>query len=285
MPKDAHASLATELDSPDEEGFRAIGQPIRRKEDERLLTGKGRFSDDFSLPGQTYAVMARSPYPHARIVAIHKDSVAGMPGVLGVFTGRDVIAENIGAIPHEPLPSTKYDMKLLAPDGTRNAFVGPHYLLPADRARHVGEAVAMIVAETRDQAEDAAEALRIDYEELPFVTGTAAAAQPGAPAVWDEVPDNTFIDTTFGDKDATDRAFARADHIFSMDFHIDRVTGVPLEPRSALATVDTRTGNFTLWAGSGGAVRQKRELATILGIPQDKLRLLSFDVGGNFGTR
>jgi carbon-monoxide dehydrogenase large subunit len=286
MPKDAHhASLETELDTPDAEGFRAIGQPIRRKEDERLLTGKGRFSDDFALPGQTYAVMARSPYPHARIKEIRKESVASMPGVLGVFTGKDVLAENIGPIPHDPVPSTKYDMKLTAPDGTRNVFIGPHYLLPADRARHVGEAVAMVVAETRDQAQDAAEALDIVYEELPFVAGTAAAAEPGAPAVWDEVPDNVFIDTWFGDKDATDRAFTRADHVFSMDFHIDRVTGVPMEPRAALAALDERTGNFTLWAGSGGAVRQKRELASILGIPQDKLRVLSFDVGGNFGTR
>ncbi len=286
MPKDAqHASLETELDTPDAEGFRAIGQPIRRKEDERLLTGKGRFSDDFSVPGQTYAVMVRSPYPHARIREIRKESVTAMPGVLGVFTGKDVLAENIGPIPHDPVPSTKYDMKLTAPDGTRNVFIGPHYLLPADRARHVGEAVAMVVAETRDQAQDAAEALDIVYKELPFVAGTAAAAEPGAAAVWDEVPDNVFIDTWFGDKEATDRAFARADHVFSMDFHIDRVTGVPLEPRAALAALDERTGNFTLWAGSGGAVRQKRELASILGIPQDKLRVLSFDVGGNFGTR
>ncbi len=284
--QDSHRdSLETERDTPDDQGFRAIGQPIRRKEDARLLTGKGRFTDDFACPGQTYAAIVRSPYPHARIRGVNKDSVMGMPGVLGVFTGADALADGLGAIPHDPVPSTHYDMKLAAPDGTRNVFIGPHYLLPADRARHVGEAVAMVVGETRAQAMDAAEALEVDYEELPFIAGTAEAAQPGAPAVWDEVPDNVFIDTTFGDVSATDAAFARADHVFSMDFHVDRVTGVPLEPRSALADFDTATGHYTLWAGSGGAVRQKRELAGVIGIPQDKLRVLSFDVGGNFGTR
>lgn len=286
MPKDPyHASFETELDAPDDEGFRAIGQPIRRKEDARLLTGQGRFSDDFACPGQTYAVMARSPHPHARIRAIRKDSALGMPGVLGIFTGEDILTDGLGPVPHDPVPSTKYDMKLRAPDGSANVFIGPHYLLPADRARHVGEAVAMVVAETHAQAEDAAEALDIDYEVLPFVTGTAAAATPGTAAVWDEVPDNTFIDTLFGDKEATDAAFAKADHVFSMDFHVDRVTGVPLEPRAALADFDAETGHYTLWAGSGGAVRQKRELAGVLGIPEDHLRVLSFDVGGNFGTR
>ncbi len=285
MPDHDHsASLERELDAPDAHGFRAIGQPIRRKEDARLLTGKGRFSDDFSLPGQAYAAMVRAPHPHARIVRIDKASVAGMPGVLGVFTGADALAAGFKPIPHDPVPSTKYDMKLTGPDGGA-VFIGPHHLLPADKARHVGEAVAMVVAETHAQAQDAAEALVVEYEDLPFNTETAKACAPGAPPVWDEVADNVLVDTWFGDRAATERAFAAADHVVEMSFHVERVTAVPLEPRAALADFDAATGRHTLWAGSGGAVRQKRELASVIGIDPKDLRVLSFDVGGNFGSR
>jgi carbon-monoxide dehydrogenase large subunit len=207
-----------------------------------------------------------------------------MPGVLGVFTGADCLADKLNPIPHDPLPKTKFDMKLHAPGGGP-VFIGPHMLLPADKARHVGEAVAMVVAETKAQAMDAAEAVIIDYEELPFVIHSEDAMQPAAPKVWDEVPDNTPVETWFGDREATDKAFATADHIVKTDFHIGRVTGVPLEPRAAVAQYDAATGRYTLHAGSGGAVRQKAELATVLGIKPDDLRVLSHDVGGNFGTR
>jgi carbon-monoxide dehydrogenase large subunit len=265
--------------------LKAIGKPMRRNEDQRLVTGQGRFSDDFKFDGQTYAAMVRSPYPHARIVNVNKDSVLSMPGVLGVFTGQDALDDGLKPIPHDPLPKTKFDMKLSAPDGTPNVFIGPHMLLPADRARHVGEAVAMIVAETQAQALDAAEALEIDYEPLPFVTDSREAASPGAPAVWDELPDNICVETFFGDEDATKRAFAQAKHVVEYEFHIGRVTGVPLEPRAAVANFDKDTGRFTLYAGSGGAVRQKHELAHVLNVDPSKVRVLSFDVGGNFGTR
>ena len=152
--------------------FKAIGQPLRRKEDLRLLTGKGRFTDDFSLEGQAYAVMVRCPHPHARIRAIDDAAARALPGVLGVFTGQDCIADGLNPIPHEPVPKTKYDMKLKPPSG-KGGFLGPHMLLPADKARHVGEAVVMVVAETEEQALDAAEAVQIDYDELPFVTDAA----------------------------------------------------------------------------------------------------------------
>ena len=265
--------------------LKAIGKPVRRKEDERLITGKGRFTDDFAFEGQTYAAMARSPHPHARILGVNKGSVLGMPGVLGVFTGQDLLADGLKPIPHDPLPKTKYDMKLTAPGGGRDVFIGPHMLLPADRARHVGEAVAMVVAETQAQAQDAAEALEIEYEPLPFVTNGKEAASPGAPAVWDELPTNVCVETFFGDEEATAAAFAKAKHVVEYEFHIDRVTGVPLEPRAAVANFDKATGRFTLYAGSGGAVRQKAELSHVLGVKPDDLRVLSFDVGGNFGTR
>ena len=145
---------------PDETGYRFIGRPIPRKEDARLITGKGRFTDDFNRDGQAYAAMVRSPHPHARIVAIDAAQAKAMPGVLGVFTGADCLADGLGPIPHDPLPKTKYDMKLTGPGGA--VFIGPHMLLPADKARHVGEAVAMVVAETKAQALDAAEAVEVD---------------------------------------------------------------------------------------------------------------------------
>jgi aerobic carbon-monoxide dehydrogenase large subunit len=269
---------------PDETGYRFIGKPMPRKEDARLITGKGRFTDDFSLDGQTYAMMVRSPYPHARIVAIDAAAAKAMPGVLGVFTGADCLADKLAPIPHDPVPKTKFDMKLTGPGGSA-VFIGPNALLPADKARHVGEAVAMVVAETKAQAMDAVEAVEVRYEELPFVLHSEDAMRPGAPALWDEVPNNVAVETVFGNVEATDQAFAHAAHVVTKNFHIGRVTGVPLEPRAALGHYDTATGRYTLYAGSGGAVRQKSELSTILGVPPDNVHVLSHDVGGNFGTR
>src|SRR5712675_1170024 len=214
--------------------FRVIGKPVVRKEDERLTTGRGRFSDDFSLDGQAYAVMVRSPHPHARILGVEAVSAKAMPGVLGVFTGADCLADGLAAIPHDPLPKTKYDMKLHAAGGTE-IFIGPHLLLPADKARHVGEAVAMVVAETQAQALDAAEAVVVDYEVLPSITHSEDAMKPGAPKVWEEVRDNILVVTQFGDAAETERVLTDAPYVVSMDFHIDRVTGVPMEPRAAVA--------------------------------------------------
>src|SRR3954451_10911817 len=167
--------------------FGSIGHPIRRKEDARLLTGKGRFTDDFNVDGQTYAALVRSPHPHARIARVNRAAAEKMPGVLGVFTGADCLADGIKPIPHTPVPATNFDMKLTARGGGP-VFAGPHMLLPADKARHVGEAVAMVVAETRAQAMDAAEAVEVEYEELPFVVHSEDALKPGAAVVWDEIP-------------------------------------------------------------------------------------------------
>ena len=155
-------------------------------------------------------------------------------------------------------------------------------LLPSDRVRHVGEAVAVVVAETALQAQDAAEEVTVDYRELPWIAQIKGALTPGAIAVWDEVPDNVLVDI-FGDAAATERAFAIADHIIEMEFHVGRVTGVPMEPRAALGHWDAATGRGTLWAGSGGAVRQKTELAAVLGVPPDRVRVVSLDVGLSTG--
>jgi carbon-monoxide dehydrogenase large subunit len=280
-----HAAAGARPDTSTAPGERTIGRPLRRTEDDRLLRGLGRFSDAVSLPDQTYAVMIRSPHPHARIVAIDCERARALPGVLGVFTGADVATDGLGPIPHNPVPSNRSDLKLRAPDGGA-IFIGPHALLPADRARHVGEAVAMVVAETSAQAADAAEAVGVTWAPLPFVVDTAKAAGGGAPAVWDEVPTNVCVDASFGsDEAAVDAAFARAAHVVTREFHVGRVTGVPLEPRAALGAWEATTGRYVLHAGSGGAFRQRRELCEVLGLAPERLRVVSPDVGGNFGTK
>jgi len=265
----------------------SIGQPIRRKEDHRLLTGKGEFSDDHGVDGQVHAVMVRSPYAHAVIRSTDSDAARQMPGVLGIFTGADCLADGLGHIPHGPFPSTDFDMKLHAPGKSVGVdeFIGDHLPLPDDKARYVGEPVAMVVAETKAQATDAAEIIDIDYELLAAVTQTVAAADPAAPRLWDSLDDNVFVDTYFGDQAATDAAFAGADHVVKMSYDIGRVTGVPMEPRSALGIFDQASGRYTLYAGSGGIVRQKREMASVLGEDTKNIRVYALDVGGNFGTR
>lgn len=265
----------------------AIGQPLRRKEDHRLLTGKGQFSDDHSLPDQCWAVMVRCPYAHAVIKGIDKSNATSMPGVLGVFTGVDCEADGLGPIPHSPFPSTQFDMKLHGPGGKvgDNSFAGINTVLPTDKGRYVGEGIAMVVAETKEQAAEAAETVEINYEILPPVTQTRAAAAGDAPNLYDEIPDNVFVETFFGDEAATKEAFAKADHVIKMSFDIPRVTGVPMEPRSALGVYDPNEEKYTVYAGSGGTVRQKREIASILGVENNQVRVYALDVGGNFGTR
>ncbi len=277
MPKDDHLNTVTSLHAGG-----AIGRPMRRKEDERLLAGRGQFSDDFNLPDQAYAALVRSTHPHATF-SIDAAKAAGMPGVLGIFTGADCAQDGLKPLPHNPVPSTKYDMKLGAPGGGK-VFIGPHVCLPVERTRHVGEAIALVVGATQAQALDAAEAVSVVYRDLPFVTETARAA--GSPvSVWDEVPGNVFIDTSFGADAAVDTAFAEADHVVESEFNIARVTAVAMETRAALAHYDPVTDRYTLWAGSGGAVRQKHEIAQTLDIDPARLRVFSLDVGGNFGSR
>ena len=207
-----------------------------------------------------------------------------MPGVLAVYTGEDCRADGLGIISHSPVPSTRSDLKLTAPGGGA-IFEGPHALLPVDKVRHVGEGIAMVVAESHRQALDAAEHVRVDYEPLPWVADSAVAIRDGAPAVWDEVPNNVCVDTRFGDRAATDAAFASAAHVVEMEFPIQRVTATPLEPRAALGQYDEASGRYTLNAGSNGAVTHKRQIAGALNEDPENIRVLCFDVGGNFGTK
>lgn len=262
----------------------SIGKPVPRKEDKRLITGRGHFTDDFNFPSQVYAAFVRSPYPHAEIVSIDTASAIEMPGVLAVYTGADCRADQLGAVPHNPVPSTRTDLKLKSPGGG-DIFVGPQVLLPEDKVRHVGEAIVMVIAATRSEALDASEAVEVDYLPLASVSDSVVAAASGAPTVWTEVPDNICCDTTFGDALATDKAFDNAKHVFSMEFRISRVTGVPLEPRAALGDYDIKNERYTLYAGSNGAVRHKQQIAKALRVDPESVRILCHDVGGNFGTK
>ena len=264
--------------------FKQIGQPLRRKEDVRLLTGQGQFSDDFNFDGQAYAWIVRSPHAHARIRGVETAAAAASPGVIAVLTGEDYMADGFNPIPHSPIPGGKGGLGMTL-EQWKEVFIGPHYALPADKVRHVGECAAMVVAETQAQAKDAAELVAVDYEPLSAVTDTSAAARPGAPPVWDEFPENVVVDTTFGVADGIDEVFDSAAHVVRMEFDIGRVTGVPMEPRAAIGMYDPATDKHTLYAGSGGAVRHKREMIQILGLDGDKIRIVACDVGGNFGTR
>src|SRR6516165_6399353 len=163
-----------------------IGQPVRRKEDLRLLTGRGRFGDDIALPGQAHAQFVRSPHTHARIVAVNKTAALAAPGVLAVLTGADYAAAGLGAIPHNPGLSAPPDVQARLTDGPPIATC--HYPLPADRARFVGEPVALVAAETIAGAKDAAELVEVAWEPLPAVVRAADAITPGAPILWDEAP-------------------------------------------------------------------------------------------------
>ncbi len=222
-------------------------------------------------------------HAHARLNAIHAEAALAMPGVLTVLTGADVLADGLNPVPHDPLPGGRNDLKLSGRNGGP-LFDGPHYFLPADKARHVGEAIAAVIADTQTQAKDAAEAVEIDYAPLPHVTITSETVLDGAPAVWDEVPDNTPVDVITGDRQAADALFESAEHVVRMEFDIGRVTGVPMEPRAAIGVFDEETG-YTLFVGFGGAVRQQSELAGAFGVGKERIRVVVGDVGGNFGAR
>ena len=261
-----------------------IGQPVRRKEDLRLITGQGRFSDDVNLPQQAYAVMLRSPHAHARLRAIDTQHALALPGVLAVLTGADMIPDGIQPIPHQPFNTHPADIQMVNTDGS-DIFAAPQYPLALHKVRHVGEVVAMVIATSVAAAKDAAEAIEVDYEALPVVTNTVAAVAPDAPKLWDQAHSNVCVDADTGDRAATEAAFARAAHVVKFSTWIQRVTGVPMEPRAAVGEYDTATQRYTLHAGNGGAVRLKHELAGILGVPAEKVRALMHDIGGNFGTR
>ena len=263
------------------EGF---GKPVRRVEDARLVTGRGSFSDDVNLPGQAYAAFVRSPHPHARIVKVDGAAALKLPRVLAVLTGADAGADGLHPIPHSPVPTNPHELRLRNRDGAE-PFIDPHLPLPADRARLVGEAVAMVVAESAAAARDGAEAVVVEYEPLPVVVTATDATAPGAPRVWEQAASNICVESEAGDAAATEAAFARAAHVVRFETHVNRVTGVPLEPRAAVATYDPASGRYTLHAGSGGSQRIKHDVASALGVPGSAVRVIAGEVGGNYGPR
>jgi carbon-monoxide dehydrogenase large subunit len=242
-----------------------IGAPLRRLEDARLLTGRGCYSDDFTLPNQARSYVLRSPHPHARIVSIDMECAAKMPGVLLILTGTDVVADGLKPIPHIPTAMSPPDIALYNLDGSELMLERP-MILAIETVRHVGEAVAFVVAETVAEAKDAAEAITVVYEPLKPISDIAVDARVGNPA-------------------ATRAGFAEAEHVVRLETHVQRITGVPMEPRSALGTWDPASERYTLYAGGGAVVRPKKELAIILGVEPEKVRVIARDVGGNFGTR
>ena len=261
-----------------------IGQPVRRREDHRLLTGRGCYSDDFNFPDQAYAVMVRSPHPHAVIRSIDTSAAGAVPGVLAVLTGRDLLADGLRAIPHSVGTRHPADITLANTDGSPT-FVPEHFPMTVDAAHHAGEIVAMVVATSLAAAKDAAEAVVVDYAALPSVTQALAAVETDAPLARADSASNISLDAEVGDAAATDAAFGRAAHIVKLDTWIQRIVGVTMEPRAATGVYDRDTGRYTLYAGIGGAVRPKQELAKILDVPEDKIRVVMQEVGGNFGTR
>ena len=258
-----------------------IGAPVPRVEDRRLLTGEGCYSDDLSRPDQVCAIMVRSEQAHATLHGVTTGIARAMPGVLAALTGRDWLDEGLNPMPAWGNPK---DVELKNHDG-REIFYTPLYPVTVDRIRRVGEIVAMVVAETETQARDAAEQISLDTTALPALADAAAALAEGAPDLWDEVPGNISVDDEKGDEAACDKAFALAAHVVRLETNNQRVTGVPMEPRAALGEFDAASGNYVLEAGGQGVIRFQNELASTFAVDKAKIRVVSRDVGGGYGTR
>ncbi|MBI2217301.1 MAG: xanthine dehydrogenase family protein molybdopterin-binding subunit [Candidatus Rokubacteria bacterium] len=255
----------------------AVGQSVRRVEDPRLLRGLGRYSDDVTLPRQAYAAVVRSPHAYAGVRAIDASGALKAPGVVAVLTGADLAADGIGNLPTDPTRKRR--------DGSP-AFATPRAALARDRVRHVGDPVALVVAETREEAADAAELVAVDYEPLPALAGAADATRPGTPAVWDESPDNVAFVWEAGNADAVAHALEGAAHVTRLDFVVTRVAAAPLEPRAAVGEYDRRTGRYTLHTGVQMPHGVRNLLAEqVFRVPQTQVRVVSGDVGGSFGMR
>ncbi|HXF86785.1 MAG TPA: xanthine dehydrogenase family protein molybdopterin-binding subunit [Xanthobacteraceae bacterium] len=255
-----------------------IGQPVPRTEDPRFLKGRGRYTDDFAPPGLAYGHVLRSPHAHARIKAIDTEKAKRAPGVLLVLTGADIKAAGLGSLPCGAPP--------VAFGGPVKAFMGLHPILAQDRVRHVGDPVAFVVAETLHQARDAAELIRVDYEELPAVIATDQAAKAGAPLVWGEAPNNIWFAMERGDKAATDAAFAKAAHVVSLKIVNNRLCANSMEARNSLGMHDPVSGRSTLYSSSQVPHKQRAVLAgAVFREPEVNFRVVAPDVGGGFGMK
>ena len=250
-----------------------IGQPVRRVEDQRLVTGRGRFTDDVNLPGQVYGFVVRSPHAHARIRRIDTSKAMAAPGVLAVLTAADVGGASIPCF----VPITNRD-------GSK-APMPAHPILCRDKVRYVGDKVAFVVAETRAQARDAAELVEVDYEPLEAVVDTAAALGARVPPVHEECPGNLAFDWHFGDEQAVAAAFAKAARRVRLELVNNRLVCNPMEPRAAVAEWDAGAGKLTVHTCTQGGWAFRDVLAQNLGLPKEKVRVVTPDVGGGFGMK
>jgi len=258
-------------------GKYALGQPVWRAEDQRLLKGGGRFVDDVVLPRMAYGVVVRSPHAHAVIRSMDTAAAKAAPGVLAVLTHADWQASGFGDLPNAKGRKRR--------DGS-DSYVTPITPLVRDRARRVGDPIAFVVAGTRDQAQDAAERVEVDYDPLPSVTDTAAASAPGAPLVWDDCPDNICFVHLGGDKQAADAAFGNAAHVISHTFVINRVIAAAMEPRACVGDYNPAEDHYTLYTTAQGVHPYRSTLANrVLRVPENRVRVVAQDVGGSFGMK
>jgi carbon-monoxide dehydrogenase large subunit len=254
-----------------------VGQPVRRFEDVRLVTGRGRYQDDIVLPRQAYTVFLRSPHAHARIVSIDVDAARAAPGVLAVYTGADYKADGL-SMPKAVMPRKKKDGSAM--------FAPQRPALVIDRVRYVGDPIAMVIAESLMEAKDAAELIAVAYDELPSATSTNEAAEPGAPRVWDDNPDNISHTVQHGNKTATDAAFAQAAHVVRQRYVITRVHAQYMEPRGAIGSYDVFENRYTLYADVNYPHRVRNMLAAnVFNVPESAVRVVCYDVGGGFGAK
>jgi len=254
-----------------------IGVSILRKEDQRFITGRGNYVADIKLPGMCFAVFVRSPHAHAKLLGVDASAALVMPGVLAVLTGADMQADKVGGIPCGWGITGKDGLPMKEP---------PHPAMAYDKVRHVGDAVALVVAETAELARLAADAVVVDYGVLPAVVSVLDALRPGAPAVFDDIPGNLCCDWEIGDRKATDTAFASAAYVAKISLVNNRLVGNPMEPRAAIAQYERATDRTTLWSTSQFPHVVKLLMGNfVLGIPQHKLRVIAPDVGGGFGVK
>ncbi|MCH9675099.1 MAG: molybdopterin-dependent oxidoreductase, partial [Gammaproteobacteria bacterium] len=257
-----------------------VGAPLRRREDKRFLTGQSQYTDDMAVTGQAYAVFVRSPHAHAKIAGVQTAQALRTPGVRLIVTAADIDAELVG-----PLPSHTNTPPFDVQRNGGAAADGSQPPLATDTVRYLGEPVVMVVADSLNAARDAADHVMVDYEPLTSVMEFEQALADGAQPVWDDAPDNVSFDWAGGDPAATHTAFADAAHVTRLRLVNNRVVIAFMEPRAALADIDTNTGRLTLFAGCQGAHGLKAGLVDILRLSEDQLRVVVPDTGGGFGAR
>lgn len=254
-----------------------IGKRLPRMEDHRFITGKGRYTDDINLPRQTYAAFVRSPHAHATINGIDTSQAEGAPGVVAVLTGEDVAADGIGGLICGWMIHSKDGSPMKA---------GPHPILAQGKVRYVGDHVAVVIAETKAEAQAAAELVEVDYDPLPAVAETAKASADGAPQIHDEAPDNTVFEWSLGDEAAVTEAFDKASHVTTLELVNNRLIPNAMEPRAAIGDYDSGSDSFTLYTTSQNPHVARLVLSAFVGIaPEHKLRVIAPDVGGGFGSK